>query len=325
MEDPEAFLQDHRGRRIVLDEILRLGNPSQLLKIAADHFPSTRVIATGSSVLGASMKFRDTLAGRKAEIWLTPMMSSDLKEFKQTNLQHRLFRGGLPPFFLSPDFPERDIQEWMDAYWAKDIQGLFRLGRRSSFEKFLELLIAQSGGMFEATRFTRPCEVSRPTILNYLRALEATLIVHIVRPFSAHHATEIVAAPKVYAFDTGFLCYYRGWHDLRNEDLGVLWEHFVLNEIHASMQVRTIQYWRDKRGHEVDFVYRRRGQQPIAIECKWSAKDFNTTNLLAFWKQYPKATMYVVAQDVDRPYSKQVSGMAVSFLSLTGLISSLSH
>ncbi len=72
MEDPEAFLQRLEGRRVVLDEIHRLSNPSELLKIAADHFSSTQVLATGSSTLGASARFRDTLAGRKEEIWLTP-------------------------------------------------------------------------------------------------------------------------------------------------------------------------------------------------------------------------------------------------------------
>jgi hypothetical protein len=37
MEDPKAFLDDLRGTMVVLDEIHLLGNPSQLLKIAADH------------------------------------------------------------------------------------------------------------------------------------------------------------------------------------------------------------------------------------------------------------------------------------------------
>ena len=34
----------------------------------------------------------------------------------------------------------------MDAYWAKDIHELFRVERRHSFQKFTELLFAQSGG-----------------------------------------------------------------------------------------------------------------------------------------------------------------------------------
>jgi len=176
LADPEAFLATLRGKTVVLDEIHRLGDPAQLLKIAADHFPRTRVLATGSSTLGASRKFRDTLAGRKAEVWLTPMMTADLTDFGAPDLKHRFLRGGLPPFFLADSFPERDFQEWMDAYWAKDIQELFRLERRHSFQRFAELLFIQSGGMFEATRFARDCEVSRTTIANYLAVLEATLV-----------------------------------------------------------------------------------------------------------------------------------------------------
>src|SRR3989338_10163133 len=65
LDEPESFLADQRGRRIVLDEIHRLPNPAEVLKIAADHFPATRILATGSSTLGASARFRDTLARRK--------------------------------------------------------------------------------------------------------------------------------------------------------------------------------------------------------------------------------------------------------------------
>src|SRR3989304_3996567 len=78
MDDPEGFLEGVGKQRIVLDEIHRLGNPSQILKIAADHYPKTKILATGSSTLGASRKFRDTLSGRKEEIWLTPMTTADL-------------------------------------------------------------------------------------------------------------------------------------------------------------------------------------------------------------------------------------------------------
>jgi uncharacterized protein len=63
-------------------------------------------------------------------------------------------------------------------------------------------------------------------------------VVHIIPPFSSHRPTETVSAPKVYGFDTGFVCYYRGWSELRQEDMGLLWEHLVLNEIVAHLQSR---------------------------------------------------------------------------------------
>jgi uncharacterized protein len=314
--DPQSFLEGLKGRRIVLDEIHRLPNPSELLKIAADHYRDIKVIATGSSTLGASSKFRDTLAGRKRDIWLTPMCIRDLEDAKLPDLRRRLLQGGLPPFFLPQRLDERDFQEWMDAFWAKDIQELFRLERRDSFLKFTELVLAQSGGIFEATRFARACEVSRPTITNYLRVLEATFVAHVIRPFSTRRPNEIVAAPKVYGFDTGFACYYRGWQELREEDLGVMWEHFVLNELMARTQTRDIGYWRDKRGHEVDFVLAGRRKKPLALECKWSANSFDPANLWAFRQQHPDGENFVVAQDVDRPFSRTLGDVRVRFESL---------
>ena len=320
IDDPEAFLEGLKGHRIVLDEIHRLENPSQLLKIAADHYPDVKVLATGSSTLGASAKFKDTLAGRKTELWLTPMITPDLRDFGRLELKHRFLHGGLPPFFLAKDIPERDFQEWMDAYWAKDIQELFRLERRHSFQKFTELLMARSGGIFEATAFARSCEVSRSTISNYLRVLEATFVAHVVRPFSTHRVTEIVSAPKVYGFDTGFMCYHRGWHVLRREDMGLLWEHFVLNELHAQLQFREVRYWRDKHGHEVDFILVQRGNRPVTVECKWSAEEFDTANVRAFRKQYPKGENFVVAKDVKQPYTHRYGEVPVRFVGLTEFI-----
>jgi uncharacterized protein len=323
LDDPEGFLRDMGEKTIVLDEIHRLENPSEVLKIAADHFRKMKVLATGSSTLGASAKFRDTLAGRKEELWLTPMTTADLEDFGQADLHHRLLHGGLPPFFLSESLPEREFQEWMDAYWAKDVQELFRLERRQSFQRFAELLMAQSGGIFEATKFARPCEVSRTTIANYLGVLEATFVAHVLRPYSSHRSTEIVSAPKVYGFDTGFVCYHRGWHTLRRDDMGLLWEHFVLNEMQAHLQSRNIRYWRDKRGHEVDFVLAGRRKPALAIECKWSAAEFEPINLQAFRRRYPHGDNLVVANDVDRSFSRSYGDLRVKFVGLAALVSEL--
>ncbi len=321
MQEPEDFLDGLRGKRIVLDEIHRLQNPSELLKIAADHYPDIRVIATGSSTLGAARKFRDTLTGRKRDVYLTPMCLADLEDAGIAGLEQRFLRGGLPPFLLEKTVEEREFQEWVDAFWAKDIQEMFRLERKDSFQKLTELILAQSGGIFEASHFSGPCEVSRPTIANYLRVLEATFVAHVIRPFNTRKASEIVSAPKVYGFDTGFVCYYRGWQQLRGEDFGILWEHFVLNEMMARMQSRAICYWRDKRGHEIDFVLSGRGRSPLAIECKWSADRFDPANLEAFRRQHPQGENVVVSSDVKRGFQRTYGKLKVRFEGLDSFVS----
>ena len=323
LEDPESFLGDHRGRRLVLDEIHRLPNPAEILKLAADHFPDVKILATGSSTLGASARFRDTLAGRKEEVWLTPMTLDDLDDFAQPDVRYRLLRGGLPPFFLDPHLPEREFQEWLDAYWAKDILELFRLERRHSFQRLVELLMAQSGGLFEATAFARACEVSRTTVANYVAVLEATFVVHLVRPFAGGGAAEILSAPKAYGFDTGFVCYHRGWHELRRDDLGPLWEHLVLNELHARIGTRTVYYWRSKHGNEIDFVLAARGKPVTAIECKWSAAGFDPGGLAAFRNRYPEGRNYVVSADAGSGSTRRYGKLMVRHVSLRGLTEAL--
>ncbi len=319
MVDPEKFLTEHNGQRIVLDEIHRLENPSELLKIAADHFPKTKIIATGSSSLSASAKFRDTLAGRKSDLWLTPLCMADLIDFHRKDLKHRILFGGLPPFYLSKKLPERYFQEWVDAYWARDIQELFRIERRFSFGKFFEMLMVQSGGIFEASRFAAPCGVSHTTIGNYLRILEETYVVHVLRPFSTYKNSEIVAAPKVYAFDTGFACYYRGVHTLGGKEMGQGWEHYVLNELHARLQTRGIRYWRDKQGHEIDFIIEKRGQPPIAIECKWNTENIDYGSIKAFRRQYPQSKVIIAGGDIEKTNKRNIESMSIYLTGIEGM------
>lgn len=330
--DPEGFLESQKNKRIILDEIHRLDNPAEVLKLAADHYPTTKIIATGSSTLGASAKFKDTLTGRKREIWLTPLLLEEMALFGNEDLRHRLLFGGFPSFFVQQQLPEIDFQEWIDAYWAKDIQDIFSIGKRYSFQKFVELLLANSGGMFEATRFTAPCEVTRGTIANYLDVLEETFVVQVIRPFSTHKATEIVMAPKVYGFDTGFVCYAKAIGELRAEDVGHLWEHVVLNEINGFMQTRAINYWRDKRGYEIDFVFRHRADKVIsAIECKFtsSPEDWTTAaarkNFEAFRTHYPQGNNFVVASNFDRPIKRTYDGFTIIFVNPHDLVRELAQ
>lgn len=319
LRDPEGFLEEHAGRRLVLDEVHRLDDPAELLKIAADHHPATRVLATGSSGLSARAKFRDTLAGRKAEVWLTPMTAADQRAFGDPALPRRLAHGGLPPFFLANAPAERDMQEWVDAYWARDIQELFRLEKRTPFIRLFELLLADSGGIFEATRFARACEVSRQTVMNYLAALEATFVMHVVRPFATNPAAELVAAPRVYGFDTGFVATFRGWSPLRHDDCGPLWEHLVLNELQAARQRRDVHYWRTKGGHEVDFVLASRRGAPTAIEAKWSQDAFEPHGMRAFRSRYPHGENLLVAADVKRPSRRRVGDLVLRVVGLAQL------
>ena len=316
MEDSEEFLRKLHGKAIVLDEVQQVANHQEILRIAMSQSSLPKIIVTSPLNLHAYPSLADIMRGKITQIWLTPMMSQDLVDFGQTSLADRFLKGGLPSFLLSGGKPRREFQEWVNLLWAKGIQEPFRLERSGSFNRFIEMLFAQSGNLFEAKRFVHPCGMSHPTVMKYLLALEASWAVQIIRPFSTRHAAEIISTPKTYAFDTGFFCYFRGWQELREEDLGILWKHWVLNQLCSHLHGRIIHYWRDKRGHEVDFVLITKEMGITAITCQWKAKDFELRNLRAFRRRYPEGPNWIVCGDTVQGHSQSFDKIRAEFISL---------
>jgi predicted AAA+ superfamily ATPase len=294
LRDPESFYRSAKKRRIVLDEVHQLPDPSRLLKIGADEFPHLQILATGSSTLAATSKFRDSLTGRKRVVTLVPVLPEELPAFGVADVRERLLRGGLPPALLAEKPNPEFFGEWLDSYFARDVQELFRLEKRAGFLRLLELLFRQSGGMLDMTKLASESQVSRPTVANWLEVYQTTHVTHLIRPFSAGGRREIVGQPKVFGFDTGLVCYARGWDQLRTEDCGALWEHLVLDTLIAAGLPR-IHFWRDKQHREVDFVIPRGREVVDAIECKWQADAFETRGLSAFRGLYPKGRNYLVS------------------------------
>lgn len=122
--------------------------------------------------------------------------------------------------------------------------------------------------------------------------------------------------PKYYAFDTGFVSYYKGWHHLRNEDCGLLLENLVLETLQSSSLIDKIYFWRDKEKREIDFICPRHDGSIDTIECKWNAESFNTKTLAIFRESYPKGNDFVVSSQGSPSYKKRFGEREVTFTSI---------
>jgi predicted AAA+ superfamily ATPase len=314
VRDPALFYRDCGKPVVVFDEIHQLRDPSRVLKIGADMFPGVRILATGSSTLAASKKFRDTLTGRKRQIHLVPVLWSELTAFGVT-LTRRLFHGGLPPALLAGTKSPSLYREWVDSFFARDIQRLFAFRDMSRFNALFEYVLRQSGGQLEKTRTASALGISRPTVESHLRALEITHAVTLVRPFHGSGQKELVKMPKVYGFDTGFVSFARGWDPLRPEDYGLLWEHLVLEHLQAHFPDSPARYWRDKAGREVDFVLVRGRDLVDAVECKWDATAFDASSLKVFRSHHPKGRNCLVTPLDGPAYAKRLGELVVTVCS----------
>lgn len=317
LEDPESFFKSQKtGQTVVLDEIHRLPDPARILKIAADAFPGLRVLATGSSTLAATRKFRDSLTGRKWTIYLSPVLWDECRgDFGIPDLDRRLLHGGLPEPLLSelksPDF----FSEWMDSYYARDIAELFGVRDRAGFLALLRLLLYQSGGLVDVSKLASESGLSRPTVYAHLEAMTVAHAIALLRPFHGGGWREIVRQPKVYAFDTGFVTAVRGWDSIREEDRGLLWEHLVLDTLRAAGLEPQLGYWRDKSGREIDFVVRQGARRVDAIECKINPGRVDPEILRHFRGLYPEGRNFVVSPFEDDAYKKRIGDLEIQFIS----------
>jgi predicted AAA+ superfamily ATPase len=312
VRDPQLFFKNCEKPIVVFDEIHQLSDPSRVLKIGADLFPNLKILATGSSTLAASRKFRDTLTGRKRVIHLLPVLWTELEAFSCKDISRRLFQGGLPPALLAGSKSSSFYREWLDSFFARDIQKLFLFRDVEKFNTLFEYLLRQSGGQFETSKAASELKISRLTVENHLKALEITQAVTRIRPFFGGGQKEIVKMPKIYGFDTGFITFVRGWDPLRPQDHGILWEHLVLEYLQASFPDQAITYWRDKEGREIDFVLAQRRDQIDAVECKWNPSEFDPSALRVFRSYYPKGKNYIVCPLMDKSYMKRYGSLTVT-------------
>lgn len=308
VRDPALFFRNCEKPIVIFDEIHQLSDPSRVLKIAADEFPKLRVLATGSSTLAASRKFRDTLTGRKRLLRLVPVLTSELPAFGAT-LERRLYNGGLPPALLGATKQPSFYREWLDSFFARDIQRLFAFRDINRFNALFEYVLRQSGGQLETSRTATALGISRPTVESHLQALEVTQALTLVRPFHGGGQGELVRQPKAYAFDTGFVSFARGWDPLRPSDRGLLWEHLVIETFRALRPDEPVRYWRDRAGREIDFV-RPRGRDSVdAYECKWNPDEFDTSAIKVFRERYPKGENYLVTPLSGPAYAREAKGV----------------
>lgn len=319
VRDPELFFRSCEKPILVFDEIHQLSDPSRLLKIGADLFPKLKILATGSSTLAAGKKFRDTLTGRKRLVHLLPVLWAELELFSCKDVTRRLFLGGLPQALLARSKNPSFYREWLDSFFARDIQKLFSFRDMEKFNSFFEYLLRQSGGQFEISRAASELGTSRITLENHIQALEVTHAVTRIRPFFGSRQKEIVKMPKIYGFDTGFVTFVRGWDPLRPQDYGVLWEHLVLEHLQAYFPNETIRYWRDKAGREVDFILLRSRDQVDAVECKWNPSDFDPSALQTFRGHYPKGANYLISPLTGPAYPKRYGPLTVHICNPAGI------
>lgn len=288
---------------VIIDEIQKI--PALLDEI---HWlienRSMSFILCGSSARTLKRVHANMLGGRAWRFELFPLTTDELGD--EFDLLRALNRGLIPSHYLSDHF-RRHLRAYLQDYLREEIQleGLVR--NLPAFARFLDAVPFNHGEMLNYSNIARDCAVDGKTVAEYYQILVDTLIGRLVFPYAKKKNRQIISAtPKFYLFDVGLAGYLasRTVASLSGDEFGPAFEHFIFMELTAYRGYQekdfTLNYWRTKEGHEVDFVL---DQGRIAIEVK-SARQVGSSHLKGlrvFQEDYrPKRAILVCQEPVPR-------------------------
>lgn len=262
-------------RLLVLDELHKMPGWKVWLKGVFDgRAPGQAILVTGSASLSSLRQSGESLAGRYFAWRLHPISVVEWVALGQATpeqaLARLLERGGFPEPFLAEN--AADAQRWRRQYIEgavrEDILEFSRIGEIRAMRLFVDMLRARVGSTVSLASLARDLQISPTTLGKYLEILEALHIVFTVRPFHRNIARALLKEPKVYFFDTGLVVGDDGAR-FENSCATLLLRHAEFLQDSAGREV-TLNYVRDKEGHEIDFVLCEDGQALGFAECQLS-------------------------------------------------------
>ncbi len=319
---------DIKKERLLLfiDEFQRVPSATKILKNIYDHHENIKVLVSGSSSLEISNKLTESMAGRKKIFRIFPLSFKEYLHFNEENELHEIFNNikevnpvpdgilqrfnaRLEEFIIYGGYPaavlkrgvEQKIQyteEIFNSYIKKDIRDFLKIEDIASYNRLVELLALNIGGLLNKNSLMKNSGISRRKMDKYLFLILETFVVEWVKPFFSNKQKEIVKNPKLFFEDTGIRNFIiRNFNPLGlRQDAGMLLENFVYNELRKSRTpLLTFNFWRTKMQSEVDFVLTI-GEQTIPIEVKYG--DYSQhripPGMKAFMNQYNSKTGVVI-------------------------------
>ena len=297
LTEPEPFFKNLPKGTAVLDEFHRLLFPEKFLREG---------LKTGKSMLLATNVSPDLVTRYSAKphpelkmLYLPPVMWDEcFSTFEIKDLDRRLFHGGLPKALLEDEYSPTFYSDWIDNYYAGDIQNHFEIRSRDGFFGLLRVILRQSGDLLDLSDLSRKAGLCRPTVRNYVEAMTSTHAIYQIPPFHGTKPDELSRSHRYYAFDTGFVGFASGWRWLRREDRDRLWRHLVLDCLRVYTPEQ-IYHWQTKSGQRLDLILPRAGGTIDTFHCHTSFSDINARSLKSFRRRYPLGENFLVMPEVD--------------------------
>lgn len=289
-----------------LDEVQKLPDFSNQLKIYFDLYPHIKWLISGSSSLFVRRKSLESLAGRTQTFTLKPLNFTEYLDFKHKNeLKNKplVFKTELESEFSlylesqlidSLSLTAQERRSYFTSLVKKviyeDIPRLFPVSNPEYLWQIVNIIAQKPGLLVNYQSLSRELGISHKTISAYLYYLEESFLVKKVYNFSKNMATSQKKLKKYYLSSPSF-----SWALADFAEPGGLAENLV-----ASLNDYRF-FWRDPYQHEVDFVdLADRRILPIEVKYQEKIPARDLKNLWLFAKKYRLEKVVVYQKTTEK-------------------------
>jgi hypothetical protein len=288
-----------------------------------------KVVITGSNSQLLSGELATALTGRHIDVSMFPFSFREILSFKpdlyltediakvKTELEEYLKGSGFPEYIKFG--PQIVINIYEDIV-NKDCIRKHEIRNERSFRELAKYLVSNFSSEFTYSKLAGITGVKDVhTVKNYVGYLEQAFLIHVVERFSFKLKQQIIAPKKVYVVDHGFANFISF---KLTKDLGRLLENIVCTELFNRVSEKhdtRIYYFKNSRGHEVDFVLKQGAKVKQLIQVCYDISDLavekrELKSLAEASKELRCGNLLVVTYDHEG--EKKFDGKKIKFLPL---------
>ncbi|MDY0101258.1 MAG: ATP-binding protein [Bacilli bacterium] len=312
-DDPKLFFENNT-LPLIIDEVQYAPILFTEIKRIVDRSEFYgQIILIGSQTFALMQGVVETLAGRVAILELnglsfreingfkykepfvpTSSYFNKLEEISKKDLWEVIHRGDMPELYKN-EFINLDIfyGSYVKTYIERDVRNILNIKDLDIFSKFLVSLASRTGSLLNYHNIAKEVGKNEKTIKNWIKVLESSGIITLVRPFTNNAIKRVVETPVIYFLNTGLVSYLLRWtskETLQNGAFsGQILETYVVSEIIKSFKNNgyinpPLSFYRDFDGQEIDLIIEKDGFLfPIEIKKtmnpkKDMAKNFQKLN-----------------------------------------------
>ncbi len=299
----QEIITENTTLYLFLDEIQKLENWQEQVKIIYDRYPKIKIFLSGSASINLQKGIRESLAGRVFEFEFTPLSFREFLEWKgvkvkraKLDLYHKELKLLAKEYLLKGGFPEivnekdKEIirlylkSSVLEKIVGQDLPLEFGLRDPELLQSLIENFFSQPGMILNYNKLASDFQRSKVTIINYVFYLTYALLLREVKNFRPSLRVTSRKGRKIYPYNPAFCFIYLP----EKEGFKKVWETAV------ATVLGTEYYYRNS--FEVGFVLKH-GNELVPIEVKSNKPEFSQVE--KFIEKFGAKKGFVITQEEE--------------------------